>query len=98
MWREEKKKREIRIKWAIIINGIQINHTVIDACVIKTLPSTVTIAVESCVKGEPFFSQWIFGVGTPNGGLHVISARPPASTRTDCGDNLNCFLISAKWK
>lgn len=67
-----------------------------DACVTKMLPSPVTSTDESCINGEPFLSHWIFGVGTPIGAVQLISARPLASTRTDCGETLNCFFISAK--
>lgn len=71
-------------------------HTGSDACVTRILPSAVISIDESWTSGDPFFNQWIFGAGTPNGAMQVISARPPASTRIDCGATLNCFLISEK--
>lgn len=50
----------------------------------------------SVISGTPFLSHSIDGVGTPIGAEQRISARPPASTRTDVGGTENCFLMSEK--
>lgn len=70
--------------------------TCIDAWFIKMLPSAVTNTDVSGISGTPFLSHSIVGVGTPLGAEQRISARPPASTRTDVGGTENCFLISER--
>lgn len=60
------------------------------------LPSAVTITDVSDMSGTPFLSHSNVGSGTPLGAEQRISARPPASTRTDVGGTENCFLMSEK--
>lgn len=67
------------------------------ACDITKDRSSVTWAEESAGdKGTSFLSHRTFGVGTPSGGIHRISARLPNSTRIGFGANPNGFLISNK--
>lgn len=58
------------------------------------LPSAVTSTDVSGISGTPFLSHSNDGDGTPVGAEQRISARPPASTRTDVGGTENCFLMS----
>lgn len=60
------------------------------------LPSAVTSTDVSGISGIPFLSHSNVGNGTALGAEQRISARPPASTRTDVGGTENCFLISGK--
>lgn len=45
-------------------------------------------------RGEPFFSQYTFGCGTPNGGVQRSSALRPASTDNEYGGDRKCFFRS----